>query len=356
MTKNKAGKDKFIIGITHGDVNSTNYKMIIDICSAGNITDIFTPVFYGTSKSVSYFKKLIRNFNFNFNIVRDISGISNNRANLFNITNEEITITIGEPSKAAGDAALLSLQKATESLKNNEIDALVATPLNRASMQLALDDKYTCHERLLTSYLDNNDYMVTWVYQDFRMTSATGKLPINQAIEKLTAELLESKIDMFINSLKIDFDIQKPKIAVLSLNPSYCKDNNCKEENEIIIPVINKFKSKGDLVFGPYNADKLFSDASYDEFDGIISMYYDQSYIPFSIFSQERGAIYLAGLPFVVTMPDSNAEMDFNSNNDNIAQSLRTAMYLANDISRNRQMWEEINENPLKYASQDIEQ
>lgn len=326
-----------IIGITQGDVNGIGYEVILKSLCDNKIMDVCTPVVYGLAKAASYHKKLLNLPDFSFQFVKSTDQLSNKRPNLINIFDDEVKIDLGTSSKTAGQMAERSLYAAGKDLKNKRIDAIVTAPIHKDSIQ---SDKFTFsgHTEFFEHYFGGSDHkaLMMMVSEQLRVGFVTNHLPMNEVLSTLSKDLVYQKLEVLNQTLKQDFAIDNPTIAVLALNP-HAGDNGIlgKEEQEILRPTIELAFQEHINAFGPFPADSFFAQASYRKFDAVLAMYYDQGMIPFKMLVAD-GVNYTAGLPIVRTSPAHGTAYDIAGKNKADAQAMRNAIYLAVDILNNR--------------------
>lgn len=347
----KQEKNPVRVGITHGDVNGIGYEVIIKTLSDIRVTDFFTPIVYGSSKVASYHRKTLSSSDFSFNIIKNAEHAKNNKPNLLNIYNEEIKIDLGECTEIAGQVAYLALEAATEDLKNGHLEALVTAPINKQNIQ-SKEFTFPGHTEYLAKKFGSQDPLMLMVSNDIRIGVITGHVALRDVPSIITEELILSKIRTLNQSLKQDFGITRPKIAVLGLNP-HAGDKGVIgiEEQNTIIPAIKKAFDEGILAFGPYPADGFFGSSTFKEFEGILAMYHDQGLIPFKALSFKSGVNFTAGLPIVRTSPAHGTAYEIAGKNMASPDAFRESVYLAIDIVKNRKIYQEINANPLKSTS-----
>ncbi len=353
--KLQAEGHKVRVGITHGDLNGISYEVIMKTFLDQRIMEDITPIVYGCSKVASYHRKTLNINEFNFNPVKNASLAVPKRANIVNITQEEVKIDLGKSTEVAGTLAYLALEAAVEDLLNNHIDVVVTAPINKKNIQSA-HFNFPGHTEYFANKFNVKDYLMLMVFEKFRVGVITGHIPLKEVPEALSIGLILKKIEIMHNSLVKDFAIRKPKIALLGLNP-HAGDAGLlgKEELEIIIPAVEKAKEHNFMVFGPYPADGFFGSEAYLKFDGILAMYHDQGMIPFKAFSFDRGVNFTAGLPYVRTSPAHGTAYDIAGKNEASPDSFREAVYLAVDILKNRLEFEELQSNPLQNYLKEIE-
>ena len=330
-------EDKFIptIGITIGDVNGIGPEVIIKSVMDQRIFDHINLVVYGHGKVLSHYKNLLEFEKFSFNQCNRADQIRFNKLNVINCV-EDIEVKVGEITKEAGELAFEAIRKATEDLKAGHIHAVVTAPINKNNIQ-SEEFKFPGHTEYFTEAFGEKESLMFLCGEQIRIGVATGHISIANIKEQLTAEVIKRKITLMLKSVKKDFGVGKPKIAVLGLNPHAGEDGLLgMEEIEIIKPVIQEFKSKGELVFGPFPADGFFGNASQTKYDGILAMYHDQGLIPFKTLAFEEGVNFTAGLPIVRTSPDHGTAYNIAGKNLASESSMRSAIYMAKDILKSR--------------------
>jgi 4-hydroxythreonine-4-phosphate dehydrogenase len=347
---------RILIGITQGDINGISYEVIIKSLIDQRILELFTPVVYGLSKVASYHRKLLNIPDFSFQIIHRIDQATTKRPNLFNLHEKEIKIELGESTQVAGEQSLLSINTAVEDLKKGAIDVLVTAPINKKNVQSVCNEPFTGHTEYLANKLGTKEHLMFLVSKQLRVGLVTGHIPISRVSESISAERVLSKLRLMNASLKMDFAIRRPKLAVLGINP-HAGENGLlgTEENDIILPAIRKANDEEIMAFGPFPSDGFFASRQYQEFDGILAMYHDQGLIPFKTLAFDEGVNFTAGLPYVRTSPDHGTAYSIAGKDKASADSMRAAIYLACDIFDNRLMWNEINKNPLAFGKMEKE-
>jgi 4-hydroxythreonine-4-phosphate dehydrogenase len=342
-----------LAGISHGDINGIGYEVIIKTLSDNMMNDICVPIVYGSPKVAAYHRKALNINNFSFNNIRSAEDANPKKANMINCLDDNVRVELGKSTPQGGEAALVSLERAVEDLKNGKINVLVTAPIDKKNIQ---SDKFNFkgHTEYLRSKAGTADVLMFMISENMRIGFATGHVPLKKVPEILTIELLTSKIRLMNQSLIHDFGIRKPQIAVLGLNP-HAGDNSLlgSEEEEVIIPAMKQAEKEGIMAFGPFPADGFFGAGSFTKFDGVLSMYHDQGLPPFKALSFDSGVNFTAGLPFVRTSPVHGTAFSIAGKGEASENSFRQAIYLACNIFRNRQMYAEISKNQLKH--QDIE-
>ncbi len=335
------------IGISVGDINGVGLEVILKTLDDERITQMCTPVIYGSSKVISYHKNIVNINDFSIHNIREASQIKIGEVNVVNCWQDNVKITLGKPSDESGKFAYISLDRAVDDLNNGHIDALVTAPINKYAMKMA-GFPHTGHTEFLSAKSGNLDNLMMLVNGDLRVALATNHIPVSDISKKLNKEHILRKIGLLNQSLRMDFAIQKPKIAVLGLNPHAGDGGSIgTEERYFIIPAIQEAKSKGIFVVGPYPADGFFGSGNYKNFDAILAMYHDQGLVAFKTLSFESGVNFTAGLPFVRTSPDHGTAYNITGQNKASADSFREALFLAIDIVKQREDFKEMYANPL---------
>lgn len=333
-----ADNKNFVIGITQGDINGISYEVIIKSLSDNRIMELCTPVVYGLAKVASYHKKYMEMPDFTFQYTKTAEQLSTKRPNLINLYEEEVKIDLGTSTKIAGQMAERSLYAAGRDLKNKLIDAIVTAPVNKNNIQ-SEKFKFPGHTTFFEHYFGGKEHpaLMLMVADNLRVGFATNYMPIKEIAENLTMETLIQKLETLNQSLKQDFALNNPKIAVLSLNPHSGDDGVLGDEDQKIVqPAVNQAFHNGINAFGPFSADGFFASGAYTKFDAVLAMYYDQGMIPFKLLGK-NGVNFTAGLPIVRTAPAHGTAYDIAGKNIADPQSMRNAIYLAIDILRNRQ-------------------
>lgn len=346
-------KKTILAGISQGDINGIGYEVIIKALSDPSINDICTPIVYGSPKVAAYHRKALNVNNFSFNNIRTPEEANPKKANMINCLDDNVRVELGKSTPQGGEAALTSIERAVEDLKNGKIDVLITAPIDKHNIQ-SETFKFKGHTEYLKSKAGAEEVLMFMIGESMRIGIATGHVPLSKVPELITVETLLHKIRLMNQSLILDFGIRKPRLAVLGLNP-HAGDNSLlgSEEAEIITPAIEKANKEGILTFGPYPADGFFGAGSFTKFDGILAMYHDQGLTPFKALTFDSGVNFTAGLPFVRTSPDHGTAFTIAGKGEASENSLRQAIYLACDIFRNRLTYAEMTRNPLKH--QDIE-
>ena len=344
-----AEEKKIRVGITQGDTNGIGYEVILKALQNQQMTELFTPVVYGSAKTASYHRKALELQPVSMNVIRNSADIKDGVNNLVEVANEEVKVELGVSSEIAGRAAFDALERAVTDLKQGYIDVLVTAPINKKSIQ---SEQFTFpgHTEYLEASIGDGDKALMILFSDkIRVALVTTHVPVSRIGEYITKEAVLDKLFAFNRSLKSDFGIVRPRIAVLSLNP-HAGDGGLlgKEEQEVIAPAIAEAVEKKVVAFGPYAADGFFGNEMYKHFDGVLAMYHDQGLAPFKTIAMESGVNFTAGLPYVRTSPDHGTGYDIAGKNEANEQSMREAIYAAIDIYRNRCNYAEMTQNPLR--------
>ena len=344
---------KIRVGITHGDVSGIGYEVILKTFAYPMMCEMCIPILYGSPKAATYHRKML-NLTTNFAMINQASDAQEGRLNMISVYDEEVKIDFGTPNPECGKVAMLSLERAIKDYKEGNIDVLVTAPINKASMQSS-NFNFVGHTEYLEHEVgEGNEALMILMSPMMKVALVTTHLPIKEVSANLTQAKIEKKIDIFNTSLKSDFTISIPRIAVLSLNP-HCGDNGLigSEEKDIIKPAIDSMRKRGVQCFGPYPTDGFFGAGMYSSFDGILAMYHDQGLTAFKTLSADDGVNFTAGLPIVRTSPDHGVAYDIAGKGEANENSFRQAIYVALDVWRNRQIDKEAYANPLKIIPRD---
>ena len=336
------------VGITHGDINGIGYEVILKAFSDPTMLELCTPVVYGSPKVATYHRKTM-DIQTNFSIVNSVEDVQDDRLNILACTEDELKVELTKPTQEAGKAALVALERALQDYREGMIDVLVTAPINKHTIQ---SDSF--HFPGHTEYIEERagngkKALMILLKDDFRVALVTGHIPIKDISATITKELIMEKMSIFHRSLKQDFGIDNPRIAVFSLNP-HAGDNGVigTEESEVIIPAIKEMRAKGVQCFGPYPADGFMGSGNFCHFDGILAMYHDQGLAPFKALAMDEGVNFTAGLPIVRTSPAHGTAYDIAGKGIASESSFRQAIYTAIDVFRNRLIEKEIHARPLR--------
>ncbi len=341
-------KENITIGFSVGDINGIGIEVILKALSDNRILDHITPVIYGSSKVLNFYKNLISPTSIHLHKIKNINQLALNKINVISLWDEHIDVNPGKSCTDGGKFAFQSLEAVTNDLASAKIDVLVTAPINKKNIQ---SDQFTFpgHTEYLTSLSNADDSLMLMVHEKLKIGIATNHLPLSNISNTLKKDLILDKINLMNNSLQCDFGITKPKIAILGLNP-HAGENGMLgvEEKEIISPAIELAKSKNLYAFGPFPADGFFGSGNYHHFDGVLAMYHDQGLIPFKTIASGNGVNFTAGLPIIRTSPDHGTGFDIAGKNIAQCNSLRNAIYLAVYIHENRIIHKSISSDPLQ--------
>ena len=338
---------KIRVAITQGDTNGVGYEVILKVFADPTILELCTPIIYGSPKIATYHKKAL-NLETNFSIINKAEDARDGRVNLLTCFDDDTKVEFGQASQEAGTAALKALDCAMTDYRKGQYDVLVTAPINKATIQ-SPGFHFPGHtEYIEASVGDKKKALMILMNDRLRVALVTTHLAIKDVAKAITKEAIIDKATIFHLSLKRDFRISNPRIAVLALNP-HAGDNGLlgAEEKDIIAPAIETLASKGIQAFGPYPADGFFGSGAYYHFDGILAMYHDQGLAPFKTIALDNGVNYTAGLPIVRTSPDHGTAYDIAGQGKADENSMRQAIYTAIDVWRNRQQYDEPMQNPL---------
>lgn len=338
------------VGITHGDINGIGYEVILKTFSDTRMAELCTPIIYGSSKIAAYHRKALELPPINMNIISHAEDAGVNRVNIINCVEDETKVELSKSTPVAGESAFKALEAAVTDMKRGVVDILLTAPINKHNIQNE-DFHFPGHTEYLEKCfggLDKKALMIL-MKDDLRVALVTGHIPLSQVASSINVGDIVNKLRIFNQSLKQDFGIVKPRIAVLSLNP-HAGDAGLlgTEEETIIIPAMQEAEKKGVMSFGPYAADGFFGSQMYDKFDGVLAMYHDQGLAPFKTLAMDDGVNYTAGLPIVRTSPAHGTAYDIAGQNVASEESFRQALYAALDIFRNRLRYQEATANPLR--------
>ena len=343
------------VGITIGDTNGIGVEVVMKAIGVPEMMDLCIPVIYGSTKVVSYHRNACNLPGFQINHTKSAQNLKDNMPNLVECFDQDIKIELGQPSKQAGLASFLSLEAAVRDLKSGLIDVLVTAPISKDNIQ-SEQFQFTGHTEYLESAAgDGNKALMILCASNLRIALATTHLPLSQVPTALSIEGIREKLRMLDSSLKRDFEISCPRIAVLSLNP-HCGENGMlgNEERDIIIPAIQQTVDEDKVqCFGPYAADGFFGARHYRRFDGVLAMYHDQGLAPFKTIAMNEGVNFTAGLSIVRTSPDHGTGYDIAGQGLADESSMRHAIYMAIDVCRHRLHYDEAHQNPLPKLFQD---
>lgn len=337
MTHQPKLQEKPRIGITIGDLNGVGPEVVIRALSDNRILNMLTPVIYGSSKVLAFYKKLLALDEFNYTPVKSKGQLISKNINVVNCWEDVVEINPGKATKETGRASFQALQCACQEIKEGLIDALVTAPIDKHSIH-SEDFPFKGHTEFLAKEFGAGESLMFMVSETLRIGLVTDHEPLKDVASLITKERVELKLRLMETSLRKDFGINKPKIAVLGLNP-HAGDGGLtgKEDEEILKTVIGDQRNKGKLVFGPFSADGFFGTAGYKQYDGVLAMYHDQGLIPFKTIAFENGVNFTAGLSIIRTSPDHGTAYNIAGKNRANESSMREAIYQAGEIFRHRE-------------------
>ena len=338
--------ENIIVGISIGDLNGIGSEVILKTFEDTRMLELCTPVIFANAKIVSFLRKEL-NIDIAIHGIDKIEQLVIGKINVLNVWREGVNLELGKNDDVVGSYAIKSFVAATKALKEGLVDVLVTAPINKYNIQ-SEEFKFPGH----TDYLDKElegDALMLMVHDDLRVGLLTDHVPVNEVAKHLNEKLISSKIKTIIQTLKQDFEIEKPKVAVLGLNP-HSGDNGVigQEEEKIIKPALKKLFEAGNMVFGPFSADGFFGSAQYEKYDAVIATYHDQGLIPFKTLSFGNGVNYTAGLNKIRTSPDHGTAYEIAGKGVANHESFKEAVYLAIDIFKKRNDYQELIKNPLK--------
>ncbi|MCV6631220.1 MAG: 4-hydroxythreonine-4-phosphate dehydrogenase PdxA [Flavobacteriaceae bacterium] len=336
---------KIKLGISVGDLNGIGCEVIFKTFADSRMMDFCTPVLFASNKTISY---QIKNTEISipFNGVRDLNKLVDGKINVVNVWKEIPKIQYGEETPDGGKFAILSLKAAAKALKENKIDALVTAPINKNNIQ-SEDFKFPGHTDYLAQELEGQSLMFM-VTDTLKVGLLTDHVPVSEVANHITTKLINDKVQIMMNSLRKDFGIINPKIALLGINPHSGDNGTIGEEDEKIMkPAINAMQEKGMHVFGPYAADSFFGSKNHQNFDAILAAYHDQGLIPFKTLSFGKGVNFTAGLSHVRTSPDHGTAFEIAGKNQADESSFKEAVFLALKVVKQRKIYKETTENQL---------
>ena len=338
--------ENIIVGISIGDLNGIGSEVILKTFEDTRMLELCTPVIFANVKIVSFLKKELK-LDVAIHGIDKLEQLVVGKINVLNVWREGVNLEFGKNDDVVGSYAIKSFVAATKALKEGLVDVLVTAPINKYNIQ-SEEFKFPGH----TDYLDKElegDALMLMVHDDLRVGLLTDHVPVNEVAKHLNEKLISSKIKTIIQTLKQDFEIEKPKVAVLGLNP-HSGDNGVigQEEEKIIKPALKKLFEAGNMVFGPFPADGFFGSGQYEKYDAVIATYHDQGLIPFKTLSFGNGVNYTAGLNKVRTSPDHGTAYEIAGKGVANHESFKEAVYLAIDIYNKRNDYQELIKNPLK--------
>jgi 4-hydroxythreonine-4-phosphate dehydrogenase len=340
-----------VIGVSVGDLNGIGIEIIIKTFSDSRILELCTPVVFASNKVMNFYKKLIPENTLNYSNIKEISKANPKQLNIFTVWEEDVDIQPGQMTETGGKYGVKSLQAAVKALKEKSIDALVTAPLNKFTMQSS-EFNFTGHTPYLKEVMNADDVLMLMIAENMRVALLTEHLAIMDVAKNISKEQIIKKIQILKNSLIKDFGVERPRIAILGLNP-HAGDEGLvgKEEKEIIRPAVLESKKNDCIVMGPYSADAFFARGNHEKFDAVLAMYHDQGLIPFKSLALGEGTNFTAGLSVIRTSPDHGTALDIAGKNLADESSFRAAVFSAIDIFDTRNEYSDTRKNPLKKIS-----
>jgi 4-hydroxythreonine-4-phosphate dehydrogenase len=344
-------QQKPIIGFSCGDINGIGTEIIIKALSDNRILDFCIPVIFGSNKSINFYRKSLPDVNFTYTAIKEVNKANAKQVNVFNCWEEEVAITPGQLNELGGNYAFKSLKAAVEALQNKHIQGLVTAPIHKKNIQSS-EFNFSGHTPYLQSSFQSNDVLMFMVAPNIRVGLVTEHVPLADVAKHISTQAIISKFRIMNESLIKDFGIDKPKIAVLGLNPHAGDEGLIGNEEETIIkPAIKEARNTNILAFGPFSADAFFARGQYEKFDSVLAMYHDQGLIPFKSLAIGEGINYTAGLPIVRTSPDHGTAFDIAGKGIANESSILAATFECIDIINRRLGYAENRKNPLRKIS-----
>ena len=343
-----------VVGISVGDLNGIGIEIIIKTFSDSRILELCTPVVFASNKVINFYKKSIPELTLSYSNIKEISKANPKQLNIFSVWEEDVEIQPGQMTETGGKYGVKSLQAAVKALKEKTIDALVTAPLNKFTMQSS-EFNFTGHTPFLKEAFQADDVLMLMIAENMKVALLTEHLAIMDVAKNISKEQIIKKIQLLKNSLIKDFGVERPRIAVLGLNP-HAGDEGLvgKEEKEIIRPAILESKKNDCIVMGPYSADAFFARGNHEKFDAVLAMYHDQGLIPFKSLALGEGTNFTAGIPTIRTSPDHGTAFDIAGKNLADESSFRAAIFTAIDIFDTRNNYQDMRRNPLKKISSHV--
>lgn len=337
--------NKIKVGISVGDLNGIGIEIILKTFADERMFSFCTPVIFANNRVISYHKKTLGLET--FIQITNPYKIIENKINLINVWQEETFLKLGQPTDISGKYAFESLQAATNALQKKQVDFLVTAPIDKKNIQNKNFD-FKGHTDYLSHKMQTKSLMFL-ISENLKMGLVTAHVPLSEVSKNITADLIQEKIEIMENALQKDFAINRPKIAVLSLNP-HGGDGGIigNEDDKIIKPLLEKMQNQGKIIYGPYAADGFFGNETYREFDAVLGMYHDQGLIPFKMLSFGKGVNFTAGLPFIRTSPDHGTAFQIAGKNKANPSSFREAVFLGMKLFENQKTYNHLKINALE--------
>jgi 4-hydroxythreonine-4-phosphate dehydrogenase len=344
---------KPVIGITCGDVNGIGVELIIKTFADHRILEQCTPIIFASNKLINFYRKAVPEIHFNYQSIKDFSKVNHKQINIYNCWEEDVVINPGQLNDIGGKYAVKSLLAAAMALKEGHIQGVVTAPIHKKNVQSA-EFNYTGHTPFLKETARANDALMLLYADNLKVALVTEHVAVKAIAQNISKDAIASKLNLLYQSLRRDFGIDKPKIAVLGLNPHAGDEGLIGDEEEKIIKPAIKEAKQNMMVFGPYSADAFFARRSYLKFDAVLAMYHDQGLIPFKTIAFGEGVNFTAGLSFVRTSPDHGTAFDIAGKNQADVTSFTTAVFECVDIINRRNEYDERNKNPLRKITAEV--
>ena len=336
-----------IIGITTGDINGIGPEVIIKTFSDPRMAELCTPVIFSSTRLLDFYKKTLPDFPLQYNVVKDFNSLKEGAVNVFACWDEEVSIQPGVQTETGGKYAIRSLMVAAQCLKDGQITAMVTAPIHKGNTRTA-DFPYTGHTPFLKDKFEAKEVVMLLFWNELRVGLVTEHVPVANVASLITKDLVLAKLRVLRDTLVRDFGIDKPRIAVLGLNPHAGDEGQIGNEEAVVIkPILEEAQAAGQTIYGPYSADAFFARRSYEKFDAVLAMYHDQGLIPFKTIAAGEGVNYTAGLSSVRTSPDHGTAYDIAGKGIADESSLREAVFSAIDFAAQRAAYAEGTANPL---------
>jgi len=348
-------KDKKIrVAISVGDINGIGIEVILKTLREKEITEFFTPVIFGSTKLLSHQKDKLKIEKISFQGIQNASQIVDGKINVVNLWKDTVEVQFGKVTKTAGEYAFQSLKAAAQSVTDGFTDVLVTAPINKDNIQ-SEEFNFPGHTEYLGEIWGGSPLMFM-VAEKIKVGLVTQHVPITKVAQGIHKKSVYNKIQQIHKSLVEDYVVERPKIAVLGLNP-HAGDNGLlgSEEQDIIIPAIERCQKEDKIVYGPYPADSFFTDQNLAFFDAVLAMYHDQGLIPFKTIAFDEGVNYTAGLKYVRTSPDHGVAYDIAGKGIANEESFKEAVFLAIELHKNRMDYAELTQNVLQHIPLKLE-
>lgn len=339
-------ENRLNVGITHGDVNGISYELIIKLLLENRICELCVPILYGSPKVAAYYRKVLNVENFSLNTIKDPGEANGKRSNIIHCVDDNVKVDLGKETPESDQAAMIALKVALDHLDKKEIDVLALAPQGPGSFLLEGVNSLT---EYLSKRYNAPEAMSLLVNEKMKMGFVAEYVKLRDVPSQITQKNIVKKLTLLDDTLRIDFTISKPKIAVLGLNPQVKCGQNGEEETNVIMPAIERARQNGIMAIGPFPADRFFSERMYEKFDAVLAMYYDQGVVAFKSLDEEDAACYVAGLPVICGTGLTDARYDIVGQDLGNEQGLRNALYLTMDVFVHREQNLELQKHPLPH-------